>query len=174
MPDQYRQYEGSSDPQIFFNKVLTYHTNLQELITNLKNPFHFETAMTKNMIVAIFGSNQIERVGLGLDETIKICEQIFEGESVDAEVSEGSEEYEKALVYLIAKLKKGKGEENHKPSKELIIQSRREVIQHARVLQYITNALVIKDQLMTEDLIKETHRILTKGIDHVSGTPSTI
>lgn len=39
---------------------------------------------TKDSIIrAIFRSNQIERAGLGLDDTLKICQEILNGKDVD-------------------------------------------------------------------------------------------
>ena len=41
--------------------------------------------LTRYLGTVIFGSNYIERAGLNLEETNKICERIFRGEFVDPE-----------------------------------------------------------------------------------------
>ncbi|RAL06389.1 uncharacterized protein BO80DRAFT_440261 [Aspergillus ibericus CBS 121593] len=41
--------------------------------------------LTRYLGTVIFGSNYIERAGLDLEETVKICESIFCGEFVDPE-----------------------------------------------------------------------------------------
>lgn len=41
--------------------------------------------VTAHLGFVIFGSNNIERAGLGLEETIIICEQVFKGQSIDPE-----------------------------------------------------------------------------------------
>jgi hypothetical protein len=38
-----------------------------------------EVVMFDEMAKAVYGSNNIDRVGLGLDETLRICLEIFQG-----------------------------------------------------------------------------------------------
>jgi prophage maintenance system killer protein len=47
----------------------------------------------------------------------------------------------------------------------VVIRNRREVVQHAAAFQHIINEFVKREQPMTEELIKSTHRILTTGLD---------
>lgn len=47
------------------------------------------------------------------------------------------------------------------------------MIQHALALQYIVNEMVVKERLLSEDIILETHRILTEKIDAPGGNPWT-
>jgi Fic family protein len=54
-----------------------------------------------------------------------------------------------------------------------IIRRQREVVQHALALQYITVEVVAKDHLLSEEIIFETHRILTHMIDAPGGMPWT-
>lgn len=70
------------------------------------------------------------------------------------------EEYEKTLVYAIrTKLHISQ------------IVRRREVIQHALAFQFIINQVVCHDNPLSESIILETHRILTKNIDAPGGAP---
>jgi len=106
----------------------------------------------------IFGSNMVERAGMGLDETIKLCRRIFDGEEVDAaDVDPRSEQYAAQLKLLAQH-----GTEN--PDLTRVIRSRREVIQHAQALKYITDAALNSDEPLTENLICDTHQILRQGI----------
>ena len=62
-----------------------------------------------------------------------------------------------------------------KPGEKAVVRSRKEVLQHAAAFQYIVNAFVKHDRPMTEELIKDTHAILVKGLSAedagvVSGT----
>lgn len=68
-----------------------------------------------------------------------------------------SEEYQARLEAMIRK--------NLASSDEHAIRSRREVVQHAAAFQHIIDVFVRQDKPMTEELIKETHKILVRGID---------
>ncbi|CZT48773.1 uncharacterized protein RSE6_09521 [Rhynchosporium secalis] len=84
-----------------------------------------EVVMFEEMARAVFGSNSIDRLGLGLDETMRLCIAIFQG-------SEGLDYNERSEIYqakLDAYVKKG--------TKEGEKSSRREVVQHAAAFQHI-------------------------------------
>lgn len=114
--------------------------------------------MADKMVHMIFGSNMQEKAGMGLEETIKLCRQIFEGKEIDAgNVDQRSPEYEAQLKLLVQH-----GVEN--PDLKHVVQSRREVIQHTQALMHITDAALNSDEPLTEKLICDTHRILCQGI----------
>jgi len=46
----------------------------------------------------------------------------------------------------------------------MALRSRKEVVQHARAFQHIIKHYVHQRKPMTEELIKETHKILTEGL----------
>jgi hypothetical protein len=90
MDSRTRAYVPIDDdkPEETFQKAMTFFENIREKINDngddgLKT---ISQALTRQLINVIFGSNAIERVGLDLDETVKICERIFRGEVVDPEV----------------------------------------------------------------------------------------
>ncbi|CZS93170.1 uncharacterized protein RAG0_03570 [Rhynchosporium agropyri] len=115
-----------------------------------------EVVMFEEMAREVFGSNSIDRLGLGLNETMRLCIAIFQG-------SEGLDYNERSEIYqakLDAYVKKGT-----KEGEKSVVRSRREVVQHAAAFQYIVNQFVKLDQPMSESLIKETHRIMTAGLD---------
>ena len=113
-----------------------------------------------DMILVIFGSNLIERAGLNLDHTKRLCQAIFRGEHY--EMTERSGPYEqRSQGWLQAKhAASGEGEKHQ-------IRQRAEVVQHALALRYIVDAIVTtRDRPFSEDILKETHRILITGVDH--------
>ena len=150
-----------SDPQGFFDETCAI---INEIRKN-KGPGHEETLvkdLEDGLMSLVFTSNNIERAGLSLQETVKICRKIFGGEDVKAEdIAEESEEYTAALQSLIS----AQICQPSNASRTHVIQSRREVVQHAKALDYITRAMAIHNQPLTEDLIKATHRILMIGTD---------
>lgn len=127
------------------------------------------TWVEESMIEAIFGSNAIERAGSSYKVTLDICRRIFHGLPVEAAVEARSPEYEEGLRQLKADnlLQAGQKEA------VLVLRSRLEVINHAKALEHLVNALVYEDMLLSEELICETHAILCQGIETKDGTPSS-
>ena len=103
-------------------------------------------SIQQDMVLAMFGSNAIERVGENLDETRRLCEMIFRGEEANG-------------VDRIPEYKQTQEEEQ-------IVRKRNEVVQHAHALRYITTAVVVEHQPFSEYLVTETHRILLTGVNH--------
>ena len=81
-----------------------------------------------DMILVIFGSNLIERAGLNLDHTKRLCQAIFRGEHY--EMTERSGPYEqRSQGWLQAKhAASGEGEKHQ-------IRQRAEVVQHVLALR---------------------------------------
>lgn len=124
----------------------------------------FTEMVEEQMIALIFSSNANERAGLDHAETRRICNRVFAGEQVSATktvTQHQSEQYQRDLEYL----RIANGIQEH--GSDDVIKARREVIQHAQALQHIVGAFLSqKDDttLLTEKLIKETHKILYEGI----------
>ena len=160
-----RSYHSrQNDPHVEFGEA-------RELVEEIKDALGTQEAPNKDnlekyisftqdsMADLIFGSNYIERAGLGHDETRRICLAVFNGETIDAgNVSQQTDEYEGYLRYI------RKHQQKANPKLDDVIQSRREIIQHAHALNYITDMALNRDLPLTEELIKETHRILCNGI----------
>ncbi|KAK1998639.1 fic/DOC family protein [Colletotrichum falcatum] len=156
--DIYLQYAKDQDPRKLFDKASTWLSAIQDKEINEENTDHVLKETHDSIIRAIFGSNMIERAGLGWDITLHLCQKIFSGEDV-AEFPERSPEYESELLEMYKK----QGNLKDMPA-QYILRGRREIVQHARAFQYIIHKFVIEQQDLTEEIIKETHRILTKGI----------
>ncbi|KND94403.1 Adenosine monophosphate-protein transferase FICD-like protein [Tolypocladium ophioglossoides CBS 100239] len=118
------------------------------------------------MVRAIFGSNMIERAGLGWDITVLLCRQIFAGEDI-GEILERDGTYQDALLELYHK----QPGLRDMPA-QYVLRGRNVIVQHAKAFQHIIHAFVTEKKDLTEDLIKETHRILTRGFPIVeAGRP---
>ncbi|THV97293.1 hypothetical protein D6D25_09086 [Aureobasidium pullulans] len=114
-----------------------------------------EGVILEELTLAVFGSNKLDKVGLGLDETFNLCMKILRGES-EVEYEERTEEYQNKIdAFALKGLKQGEIK---------IARSRREVVQHAAAFQHMISVFVKRDQPMTESLIKETHSILVRGL----------
>ncbi|KAK2060275.1 fic/DOC family protein [Colletotrichum caudatum] len=156
--DIYLQYAKDQDPQKLFDKAATWLSVIQGKAIDGDNAELVLKETNDSIIRAIFGSNMIERAGLGWDITVHLCRKIFSGEDV-AEFPERSPQYESELLEMY---RKQSGLKN-KPA-QYILRGRREIIQHARAFQYIIHKFVVEQQDLTEEIIKETHRILKKGV----------
>ena len=87
MDSTYRAIADNEDPTNLFKRAAAYFLDIRQLIQAL--PGEGSKIIKKNlaqqMASVVFGSNKIERIGLGQDETIRLCEAIFRGEDVDPE-----------------------------------------------------------------------------------------
>ncbi|PLB48789.1 Fic-domain-containing protein [Aspergillus steynii IBT 23096] len=134
---------NQESPSDLFKKATDFCSTIQERVTE-KGSGGFKilsNTLTKQSGTAIFGSNYIESAGLDLEETINICERVFRGEHIHSGTLTSH-----------------------------IVRSRREVIQHALAFQHIITRMVLNDEPLTEELILNTHYILTKKIDTPGGT----
>ncbi|KAI1764561.1 fido domain-containing protein [Hypoxylon sp. FL1150] len=156
--DIYRQYARDQDPKELFEKAANWISQIRITTLDDKQQELINEQIHEAMVRAIFGSNMIEHAGLGYDITIQLCRKIFAGEDV-GEISERSLSYQNDLLelYSLEPGLKGMPVQN-------ILRGRNEIVQHAKAFQHIIHAFVAEKQDLTEDLIKDTHRILTKGI----------
>ncbi|KAF4448280.1 Adenosine monophosphate-protein transferase FICD like protein [Fusarium austroafricanum] len=110
----------------------------------------------------IYGSNMIESVGSSFDITIKLCRAIFQGKDVDdAQLGERDAEYQALRAELIKK----KLPSEH----DAVLRSRREIVQHAQAAHYIISQVAINGKDLSEEIILETHRLLTYKMDTADG-----
>lgn len=108
------------------------------------------------MIHTIFGSNYIERAGLGQNATTYLCRQTLNCKD------EGFRSDNTPDIY-VSELKKIDSSLSNKPS-DYILRGRQEVIQHVRAYQHFLHHFATLQEDVTEDLIKETHKILCSGV----------
>lgn len=128
------------------------------------------TWIEESMADAIYGSNAIERAGSGYETTLDICQRVFRGQAVPDTIDERTPEYQRCLLELKQNQLIREGQQHEQ---EIVARARREVIQHAKAMEFLVTAIVHRDQLLTEDLLRQTHAILCDGIDNDDdGTPS--
>ncbi|EWG45038.1 hypothetical protein FVEG_05980 [Fusarium verticillioides 7600] len=115
----------------------------------------------------VYGSNMIEAVGSSLDITSELCRDIFAGgtDADDVEISDHDPAYKAIQTELIEKCKPSAHED--------VLRTRREVVQHAKAAYYIMNEVAIKGKDLSDEIILETHRLLTYKIDSPDGIPSS-
>ncbi|CAJ0541199.1 Ff.00g079310.m01.CDS01 [Fusarium sp. VM40] len=109
----------------------------------------------------VYGSNMIESAGGNLDVTLKLCRDVFEGKPVDAQLNDRDAVYQALKLELI----------NHPDVHDAILRSRREIVQHAKAAQYMITQVAILGNHLSEEIILETHRLLTYKLDTEDGTP---
>ncbi|KAK1987149.1 fic/DOC family protein, partial [Colletotrichum cereale] len=100
----------------------------------------------------------IERAGLGLDITRHLCRKVLTRQDV-GDIPERTDEYEGRLLDLH---RQNVGQDYM--DAQHILRGRMEIIQHARAFQYIIHHFVVMQEDLTEDLIKDTHRTITRGV----------
>ena len=160
MNDNILWYTDLPTPKAQFEEAMKFMGDIQGM--RATNPKGAATLMAESvqegMILVIFGSNLIERAGENLDETKRICEAIFRGEHVSPKPQ--TDAYRQKLEAWVHANKTEEGGEEH------IMRTRNEVIQHAMALQYITDAVVTRQERFSEQLILDTHRILCHEVNH--------
>lgn len=168
MSNFYRRYSDDHDePNVIFNRSKAILDDVKAILSHTEDDSEqlntYGRFTADSMAHVVYGSNHIERAGMGLDETLSICRDIFDGLDVDAaNVDERTPTYEALLAEL-------RSRNIRNPGKTDIIRSRREVIQHAQAMKYILDAALNRDEPLSEELILETHRRLCDGIP-ASGT----
>ncbi|KAJ4268891.1 hypothetical protein NW762_002962 [Fusarium torreyae] len=157
--NSYRTYTSDQDPKALFEKATRYLTSLKEAARTPEQQDILVKEIHESIIHAIFGSNSIERAGLSLDATLYLCRKIFQGEDVPEVDDETDPEYESKLQELFNHDKTLKSQ-----PQQYVVRGLREVVQHMRAFQHIIYHFVTLKEDMSEDLIKDTHKILCKGV----------
>ncbi|EQK98089.1 hypothetical protein G6O67_001398 [Ophiocordyceps sinensis] len=117
----------------------------------------FWSELEKTLISLVYDSNLIESAGSSLRVTIKLCQDIFRGRQVSEVIDERDPEYGEHLRALIATHRKG-----DLPN---VLRSRKEVINHAKALNYMIDKVILEHQPLSEELILEAHRILCENMN---------
>lgn len=120
----------------------------------------FDKYLGDTLARMVFSSNMIESAGGGLDITLKLCQAVFKGEPIP-ELQERDADYEALKRDLIR--------QNLPHGIAAVLRSRREIVHHAHAASYIFDKVCVKDNDLSEEIILETHRILTHQIDTEQG-----
>ncbi len=158
MDPNYDYHRFMPDPDEVFEESARYFGDIHKMITQLKEENSaYEDYLVESMVMMIFTSNGLENAGSSHPVTLRLCQEIFAGRQVPEEIGEHDEDYEAFIKHLVEK----KGPKDHKA----VLRSRKQIIQHAYALKYITYRMVVKGEDLSEEILLETHKILTDGID---------
>jgi fido (protein-threonine AMPylation protein) len=150
---------GELDPDDLHEELLKHTNEVCQVMQNL-TPAHdvaVDDYLADILSRLVFGSNMIENAGAGLDVTYKLCQAIFRGEKIPEDFGERDEDYQT--------MKKDLQRRDLPVDYQFVLRTRREIIHHAEATSYIMNELYLRDQNLTEEIILETHRILTYQIN---------
>lgn len=166
MDGNYDYFYTSDDPDELFELAQGFFEEIQIMAAALSEnqASAYGEFLTTAFAELIFGSNLIENAGLGHDVTIRICKVIFEGRIEPSTIQLRDDEYEQALE----ELKLRHLESDH----STVIRSRAEIVQHALALKYLTTHMIELNKPLSEELLLQTHEILTDGIDGPDGDQS--
>ncbi|KAG5755905.1 hypothetical protein H9Q69_000107 [Fusarium xylarioides] len=159
--------EDESHPDEDDIELKNYLDDIAEALKKQKSKNDSEIAedFNEKLSQMVYGSNMLEMVGGGLDITVKLCQRVFEGQSVgDAEISDRDPIYQALRIELVSK--------NKSSGHADVLRSRREIIQHAKAAYHMMNEVAIKGKDLSEEIILETHRLLTYKIDSPDGIAS--
>ncbi|KAK9778142.1 putative Fido domain-containing protein [Seiridium cardinale] len=158
-----------SDPEKLFGNASQWLIDIRSS-TNKVGKAEIEKQLWESIVRSIFGSNQIEGVGLGLNDTLKICRRILSGEDVER-IDEQTPDYVRMFMEMHDS---NAGSDFTIMPLEAFIRGRTEVVGHGKAFQYILDSVVSLDIPISEDLIIMTHRILCQNtpIAHHDGRTS--
>jgi len=160
LSDIYSTKGLSTNPEETFRQILEYISEIQQ--HQQQNPSASEKlaeAVEEGMVESIYGSNAIENVGGTLGITMKLCERVFAGKDLEIDhVDEKSPEYEEELLALAAS---SRGRDIAS-----VIRSTKEIVQHAFAMKHLVERMVIRNEPLSEEMLKETHRILMRDSEH--------
>jgi fido (protein-threonine AMPylation protein) len=157
MDTTYDYNRFTPDPDEVFEESVTYLDEVKAMLIDLKdNDTSYEDHLVESMVQMIFTSNTLENAGAGHPVTLRLCKEILAGKDV-GEIGVRDDEYDEIQKYLIEKYGKS--------SEEAILRSRQQICQHAWALKYMVHRMVINGEQLSEEILKETHQILTHGID---------
>lgn len=156
----YRIGPDDFDPETIFPEIVTLGDQLSAILQKNLSPGQqdaFEDHILDCLAGMVYGSNMIERAGNGADITLKLCMAIFRGEEIPEDIGETEEEY--------LELKKSLLRRNLPATHCAVLRSRREIVQHAKAASYMIHQLCIRDKDLSEEIILQTHKILTHKVD---------
>ncbi|PHH80190.1 hypothetical protein CDD80_2561 [Ophiocordyceps camponoti-rufipedis] len=163
--DVYRNYGKDENPKQLFEKASQWMRTMRRLDYGPPQYDIIDQEIHEAIVRAIYGSNAIEGAGLDLDTTVQLCRKLLRGEDLgEIPDTTPSYMYQEALVEHYRR----KHPVLRSESAQYILRGRNEVIQHVRAYQHIIHAFVTEKKDMSEDLIKDTHRILTEGVPIIS------
>lgn len=148
------------DPDEVYPEIVSLGDQLSAVLQQQLTPDQktaFDNAILDCLVGMVYGSNMIERAGSGLNLTLKLCMAIFRGEEIPDDIGETDPEF--------LELKKNLIRNNLPSNTSAVLRSRREIVQHAKAACFIISQLCIQDKDLSEEIILQTHQILTHKVD---------
>ncbi|UNI24367.1 hypothetical protein JDV02_010119 [Purpureocillium takamizusanense] len=146
------------------NNLATIQKRLQALNVNDRISA-LEPAVSEMLARMIYGSNRVAKVGGGWEATLDLCRPIFRSKKSALDVYREELEYE-ALA-----------DPRRQPISTIVtppeIRKDHEIIQHAKAAKYMLTELHLHGHGLSEEILLNTHRILTHNIDSADGVPPT-
>ncbi|KAF5624936.1 adenosine monophosphate transferase FICD like [Fusarium sp. NRRL 52700] len=162
-------YEHKDDDDSDTNAMSELQIYVDDFKSSLKkkSATEIDEILNEKLSEMVYGSNMIEAVGSSLDITSELCRDVFAaGIDLDnVEIGDRDPTYKAIQTELIEKCKPCAHED--------VLRTRREVVQHAKAAYYIMNEVAIKGRDLSEEIILETHRLLTYKIVSPDGIPSS-
>ncbi|KAH7167986.1 fido domain-containing protein [Fusarium sp. MPI-SDFR-AT-0072] len=165
--DHYEHNDDDESDANVNNELRKHLDDSSATLEEKQSTTEIDEIFNEKLSVMVYGSNMIEAVGSSVDITSEPCRDIFAGgiDADDTEISDRDPTYEAIQTELIV---------NNKPdAHEDVLRTRREILQHAKAAYYIMNEVAIKGRDLSEEIILETHRLLTYKIDSPDGIPSS-
>ncbi|KAF3937566.1 hypothetical protein ABW19_dt0206806 [Dactylella cylindrospora] len=138
---------------------------LRRIDINIYNisPFKLESFLSDNFTRFIYGSNWISHCGTDLATTSRICQAIFSETGITELNLPNTSGYRSELSTIT---------DQGRPAEfSTVLKGRDQVSQLAKALMYFIENFVFEGKDLTQELLKETHRILVKDHDPVDGKP---
>ncbi|KAJ5628799.1 hypothetical protein N7490_011027 [Penicillium lividum] len=153
----YKVGPNNFDPETIIPEVITLGKKCSTVVKQLRpdQEIAFENYILKYLTCMVYGSNMIESAGSDLNITTKLCIKIFCGNDKQDDIS--NEDFLELKLNLI--------QNGLQSDTTAILRSGREIVQHAKAASYMISRLCIHNQDLSEDIILETHKILTYKID---------
>lgn len=150
---------GDLDPDDLFEELQANFDNIATCIPSIGEDDQraLEAYYVDVLCRMVFGSNMIENAGASLDITHRMCESIFRGHGRSEEITESDQDYQALKSEL---------QQKQLPSDSVaVLHTYHEIVQHAKATQHIIHQVAVLGKDITEELILETHAILTHKVD---------
>lgn len=156
--DAYEYNDLQKSPRELHQKLRRHITDFREGLKQSEDKADIDEHIIDELARMVYGSNMIENVGGGLDITLKLCKDVFRGgKEPPEEISEHDPDYEQLDLYLYNK---------DLPCKHAdILQSYREIVQHAKAARFMIEQVCINDKDLSEYIITQAHGDLTYKIE---------
>ncbi|KAF5720380.1 hypothetical protein FMUND_4202 [Fusarium mundagurra] len=156
--DAYEYDVLQKSPQELHKELCRHITDVRERFEQSGYMADIDEHIIDELARMVHGSNMIENVGGGLDITLKLCKEVFRGgKEPPEEINEHDPEYEQLDLYLYNK---------DLPCKHAdILQSYREIVQHAKAARFMIEQVCINGKDLSEHIITQAHGDLTYKIE---------